>query len=88
MDNIKLNREKINEIDEGIVNLLADRFNIVVKIGRYKKSKSLPITDKKREREIIKDLSEKAKILNISSVCIKNIWTAIFKEAYIKEKYK
>lgn len=78
-------RKEINKIDEKLLLLLAKRFSIVEKIGKYKKSKKLPIVDRLREEKIIKMLNVKAAGYDIGKDCIKSIWKAIFKEAYSKE---
>lgn len=46
-------RAEINNIDKEIVNLLEKRFNIVNKIGRYKRKQNLPIYDEDREKQVI-----------------------------------
>ncbi len=47
-------REKINNIDKEIVQLLEKRFDIVMEIGQYKKKGNLPVYDEEREKAVIK----------------------------------
>lgn len=51
-------REKINVIDEKIMELLLSRFLIVKEIGQYKKQHNLPILDKSREKRIYTKIEE------------------------------
>jgi chorismate mutase/prephenate dehydratase len=51
-------RGEINNVDEGIIRLFEQRMDLVKKIGMYKKEHSLPIRDRKREREIVRRLCE------------------------------
>jgi len=50
LDNL---REEIDKIDKEMISLFQKRMDIVIKIGEYKKSKSLPIEDKERERQLL-----------------------------------
>ena len=49
-------RKEINKIDEKIINLLKQRKEKVIFIGKVKKIKNLPIADKNREKEILSSL--------------------------------
>lgn len=85
MEEFKMLRRKINNIDEELLLLLSKRFSVVKKIGNYKKNNGLPVIDKIREKNIIETLSLKAAAYKISKRCVKSIWDAMFKEAYSKE---
>lgn len=54
MNKIEKNRKKIDDIDLKISKLLKKRAKLTIKIGKIKKSNSLPLKDKKREEEILK----------------------------------
>jgi monofunctional chorismate mutase len=56
MNEIQNLREKINEIDSEIAQLLKNRLDSVKKIGDIKKTKNLPIIDKNREDTILSKL--------------------------------
>lgn len=62
MGNLNLNlndiRDKINSIDKELVNLLEQRFDLVIQVGAYKKENNLPIFDEKREKIIIEKATE------------------------------
>ncbi len=57
---IKDNRKKIDEIDDQIVKLFAERMDIVSAIAEYKKQNNLNVWDNKREREKLADILEKS----------------------------
>ncbi|AWR97648.1 chorismate mutase [Acidianus sulfidivorans JP7] len=49
LDNL---RKQIEEIDEQIIKLIISRFELVKKVGEFKRNKNLPVTDEKREEEV------------------------------------
>lgn len=79
-------RKQIDFIDNQIVDLLAERFIIVKKIGKWKKEKNLPPLDKNRWRKVLINRVKKAKELGISSKLIKKIYQAIHDYALEIEK--
>lgn len=48
-------RMKITEIDREIAKLFNERFKVVKEIKEYKKLHNLPITDKEREKALLKE---------------------------------
>ena len=52
MNNLDKHRKEIDKIDDNIIELLEQRFNLVVEIGQYKKENNLPVFDAKRESAI------------------------------------
>ncbi len=53
-------RQKINELDEGIVKLYVERMETVKKIGEYKKENNLPVRDPIREQALLSKIAELA----------------------------
>ena len=53
-------REKINQIDDEMLDLFLQRMDISESIAAYKKSHSLPILNRERERQILAEMMEKA----------------------------
>ncbi len=53
-------RKKIDETDDQILKLVADRMSIAGEIAKYKNENGLPILDAKREREKLASISEAA----------------------------
>lgn len=59
MEDIKDIREKINEVDDKIIKLLEERFDLSKKVRAYKISHNKKIYDPVREQEILKKIQEK-----------------------------
>jgi len=58
-------RSKIDAIDDGLLRLLAQRFDLIDQIGEYKKENDLTILQLERWKEILTSRTESAKSLNI-----------------------
>ncbi len=54
-------REKIDEINEQMVDLLCQRMELTTKVAEYKIKNNLPVYHPKREQEVIEKVSQKAK---------------------------
>lgn len=83
----KSNREKIDEIDNQIRNLMRERFEITDEIGRLKALNRLEILDREREKTIIERLSDDG-----NDTWIPNIYNTIFlisrnRQNLIKKRY-
>ena len=57
-DLLKL-RKRIDEIDENLVALFAQRMDVSAEIARYKQQHNLPVYDPDREKQKLQDLSGK-----------------------------
>ena len=53
-------RGRIDEIDNGLVDLFQKRMDVSAEIARYKRQNNLPVHDPARERQKLYDLSVKA----------------------------
>lgn len=49
-------RKDIDSIDDQIIQLLDKRFNVVKKIGDYKKINNIPVLNSSREDEILENI--------------------------------
>ena len=56
-------RKKIDALDEQLLELVVKRLKICQEIAKYKQENKLPIQNKKREQELIKNRIEKLKEL-------------------------
>ncbi len=68
---LKEYRDKIDDIDLKLVNLLNERFEIAKCIGEYKNKIDMHVVDKNRENNVIKrvlDLTDTDKIKNMESI--------------------
>lgn len=70
-------RNKIDKIDDGIINLLNKRGILAQKIGNLKKKENNDIQYPQREKEVIKRMTKKSEIL--SPMNIEKIWKEIMK---------
>jgi len=76
-------RKKIDRIDSRILRLLEKRERVCVKIGKWKKSRGIPIRDKKREAEIIKNKCSKTKL---DKKFVTRLYRLIIEHCVSKEK--
>lgn len=80
MEELKKLRDQIEKLDEEIVKLLEDRFNLSLKVGKFKKEYNLPILDLKREKEL--SLNNASKLKNKEFVeSYLNIFKTILEES-------
>ena len=68
-------RQKIDDIDEELIRLFAQRMEISKAIGAYKKERDLPIFVPEREREKLADVASQAGELSSYAV---RLYKAIF----------
>ena len=54
-------REKIDEIDNGLISLFQQRMDIAADIAMYKKQNNMAVYDPVREREILEKIANKVK---------------------------
>lgn len=85
---IKEHRKQIDEIDNQILELLKERFEISKKIGKYKKQNNLPIRNKKREKQLLEKNKNKAKDFNLKPDFVKKLFRLVLKESRRIQKFK
>lgn len=68
MKNKNFNRNKINDIDNKIMELLNERFNIVKQIGFTKKLNNEPITDKNRELQVLQKTNSYSNSIHLNKI--------------------
>lgn len=74
-------RTEIDAIDEKILLQLAARMKLVKNIKDVKKTLQLSVTDKKRERELMKNLVQKGDRLGLAASFIGKLYRLIVKES-------
>ena len=77
MDKIDSYRKKIDEIDAKLIDLLTLRFNIVGQVAKFKKSKSIPIYDPKREQLLLKKIDKLSKSRGLDVQDVRKIFIDI-----------
>lgn len=81
-EQIDILRRRIEELDEGLIKLLAERMRISKRIGILKNAHGLPIVDKEREA-ILKELHGHLAVGNaISSTFIDSLFALIFTHSH------
>lgn len=60
MEDLSIIREKINEIDNKIVELWKERMETCLSVAQYKKENNLPVLDAKRETELLNRIGNMA----------------------------
>lgn len=58
-DRLLKNRERIDEINNALISLLDERFNISFEIGKIKREIGMEVFDAKREEIIIENIKQK-----------------------------
>ena len=56
---IEILRKKIDSIEDKLIALLNERAEYVLEIGKIKRKQDLPVTDSKREEEILNRIVQK-----------------------------
>lgn len=77
---IKKLRKEIDQLDQRLVQILAQRKKIVLRIAAEKKRNSLSVYQPQREIEIHQNTQKVAQQLNLNPQFIKNLFNLILKE--------
>lgn len=77
---LNIYRKQIDEIDEQLIRLLADRFKVTQKIGEYKKIHKLSAIDTSREKIKFKQLVALSKSQKLNPKLITDIFRLVINE--------
>ena len=77
MDELKQLRQKIDALDDQILQLLSKRVQTCKAIGLAKKAQGLPIHDSSREQEVYQKIKTKATDLSLSSEQVEAVYREI-----------
>lgn len=86
MEWLKQYREKIDQVDSAIINLLAERFEIVKEIWEYKKEHWIPARQEWRFQEMMEERKRLARELWLSEDFIEVMWNTIHEYALTLEE--
>lgn len=75
--NLQQLRIEIDKVDDEIINKLAERQRLVLKIAAIKKKNGIKLFQKKRYLQMLKDRENTGKKKGLSPEMIKNIWEVI-----------
>ena len=80
-ENLKELRKQIDNIDEGLLELLAKRMRVSREIGIYKKEHNMPILQTPRYGEILENRSKMGETMDLNPEFVKKILTEIHEES-------
>lgn len=75
-------REKIDEIDDQISNLIAERMSLAQEIGDIKNGKGLDVVNPEREKIVFQKLAERCARIGINDKLLKPIWEEILNASH------
>jgi len=73
---------KLDQLDDALVCILAERMGLIPKVAEYKKENNLPRYQPAREKEIIKMKRELAVKLKLNPDLVENLFKEIIKDAH------
>jgi chorismate mutase len=73
-------RRKVDGIDDQIVDLIHERFEVTNEIGLIKAKNASPALDRNREQEILSRLEDKSSVLSLNPELIRFIYQSILSE--------
>ncbi len=86
-DDLNHLRSRIDQVDAKLIQVLKERFELVEKIGQYKKQHNLPALNQTRWLEVLAKLEERAKEEGLDYQTLEEIWNIIHKYSIkIEEK--
>ncbi|MFT4310771.1 MAG: chorismate mutase [Candidatus Woesearchaeota archaeon] len=74
-------RKHIDDIDNDILNLIAQRMSYMHKVAQYKKEHGLPIFDVQREEQLLIHKKQVAQQLGLCPKLAEDVFTLIMDEA-------
>lgn len=79
-------QDKLIELDDKILELIASRRKISTKIGYIKEKNNIQLKDENLEQALIKALIEKGKKRNINQTLVKQLYQAIIEDSFLIQK--
>lgn len=86
MSDLQNYRNQIDQIDAKLIELLAERFEVVKKVWAYKKLNNLPPLQPGRWQEVLESKKKLAQEKGIDPSFIENVWNEIHEYALILEE--
>lgn len=79
-------RNKINLIDNALLNLIALRMEMACEIGIYKKSRKIKIILKRRISKMLLNYKDRARKLNLNEKDVEKIFEILIRMSISKQK--
>lgn len=80
-EGLDLLRQQIDELDEELINLIAQRMQVSREIGEYKKEHNITVFQSGRYKTVLERLLAKAREKQIDEKCIRTIFESIHEES-------
>lgn len=85
MDTLNELRTQIDQVDRQLLQLLAQRLELVKQVGEVKHQQGLPIYVPEREAEMLNARRAEAETLGISADLMEDVLRRIMRESYARE---
>ena len=79
-------REKINQLDQKLIEILAERRQVSTEVIQTKIAANIPLRDLARERSLIKALIEQGKQYNLDDILIKRLYQIIIEDSVLLQQ--
>ncbi|OTQ59840.1 bifunctional chorismate mutase/prephenate dehydratase [Gilliamella sp. A7] len=79
-------REKINQLDQKLIEILAERRQVSTEVIQTKIAANIPLRDLARERSLIKALIEQGKQYNLDDLLIKRLYQIIIEDSVLLQQ--
>ena len=79
-------REKINQLDQKLIEILAERRQVSTEVIHAKIAANIPLRDLARERSLIKALIEQGKQHNLDDLLIKRLYQIIIEDSVLLQQ--
>ena len=86
IEEIEKLREKIDSLDDQLLQLLKKRLSISEQIGEVKSVNQINIFDSQREEMLFSSLEKKSEDLNMDKKFILNLWRLIIDQSHLLQK--
>ncbi len=86
LDQLDFYRGQINQLDDELLELLAERMKVAQEIGRIKRDKSVAVLQTDRWQEIMQKAVQKGQNLGLSEKFINSLFKAIHQESIDKQE--
>ena len=86
IEEIEKLREKIDSLDDQLLQLLKKRLSISEQIGEVKSVNQINIFDSQREEMLFSSLEKKSEDLNMDKRFILNLWRLIIDQSHLLQK--
>lgn len=83
---LEIARDKINNIDLKILNLIKERQEVVIDVAKYKIANNMPILQSDREREVINARCVIARSLGLDEGFVTDLFELIMETSKNKQK--